>query len=216
MDNKKYRPLNEVFKEQTPYHFIFELAGESIGSTIDRVIGCIMIPTCINENIVKFSGLINGHSTEFDIRYIEDVPNFILKTELRDINVVSFKYQKLEIDIKFDEKFKSNKTLISNPLIDHEKGCFNIDILKHAIGKKCLVKYIYKDIEHEEILDFHSFNTEKTELKFYNNGSIVLLFNINMPHIEDLEIYELKKLGTDKSESNDEFISSDKALTQKI
>lgn len=202
MDNKKYRPLTEVFEEQTPYHFIFNLEERCPNLGIDRVIGCIMIPTYINENIVKFAGLINGHSTEFDIRYIEDGPNFILKTELRDINVVSFKYQKLEIDIKFDEKFKSNTTLIANPLIDHENKCFNIDILKHAIGKRCVVKYIYKDIEHEEILNFRSYNADKTELRFYNNNGSIILININMPYFEALEIYELKKIGCDDNDKN--------------
>lgn len=206
MDNKKYKNLNEVFEEQTPYHFIFNLDNECFDLGIDWIQECIMIPTYITENIVKFAGLINDHSVEFTILYIDEGPNFILKTQRSDINVISFNYKKLELDKSESneefKKFKSNKTLISNPLIDHENNCFNIDILKHALGKSCVVKYIYKDIEHEEILDFHSFNIEKTELRFYNNGSIVLLFNINMPHIEDLEIFELKKLGCDDNDKN--------------
>ena len=196
--NKKYRPLNEVFEEQTPYHFIFDLEERCHDLGIDWITECIMIPTFISENFVKFAGLIGGHSAEFDIHYIEDDPIFILKLPV-NINVISFKYKNLNIDksesIKEFKKFKSNKTLISNPLIDYENKCFNIDILKHALGKRCVVKYIYKDIEHEEIMDFRSHSAGKTQLKFYNNGSMIL-FNIDMPHIDELEIYELNKIGS--------------------
>lgn len=96
--NKKYRPLDEVFEEQTPYLFKFELDGESICSSIDRIIGCIMISTCVNENIATFAGLINGHSAEFNIQYDKDNPIFILKIRMYDINVKRFKYKNLAID----------------------------------------------------------------------------------------------------------------------
>lgn len=202
--NKKYKNLNEVFEEQTPYHFIFNLCDDCLDLGIDRITECIMIPTFIGESVVTFAGIIKGHSVEFSIRYTKNNTNFILKIPF-GINVINFKYKKLVTDESESNenfnKFISSNKLIVNPLIDNENRCFNIDILKHVLGKRCVVKYIYKDIEHEEIMDFHSYNNNKTELNFYNRGSITI-FNIDMPHIEALEIYELKKLGCDDNDKN--------------